>query len=346
MKTGTTLYYPYIHPRSTAYLKAALIYWDCVRRIVPNSITHGDRVQGDDDDSRLLTDLGLLVSTQPEPYAQDAAQKFLEHIEPQTPRFRIDLDTARKLARRHHGIHIEKIGEPVISRLYELGIAQQFGEWVSMRHEVGAFYMFCLASEMSKKMSSPLFTDSRQDATLGQSLLFEPDTAAQVSKILVRVGVTLPSPEQLDQIPMKVIADFVQRRSVEKQQFREAVEGIIEMARSNADQNAIDDYLSSHQKRIVDAVKNLRASLEELKIGAIASAAKITVPAGAAAAIAALPISATAAAILGATGLAVTAISCYAETRGKLRQVRTSTPYHYLISIANELNINVLRRGK
>jgi hypothetical protein len=342
MKTGTTLYYPYIHPRSTAHLKAALIYWDRVRRIVPKSITHGAAVQGDDDDSWLLTDRGLLVSTYPEPYGKDAAKKFFEHIEPQSAHFRIDINTAQELARRNHGIHMEKIGEPVISRLYELGLAQQFGEWVSMRPEVGAFYMFCLASEMGERISAPLFTDSLADAALGQSLLFEPDTTSQVSEILVQVGVTLPSPEQLNQIPMKVIADFVQRHGVEKQQFREAVEGIIETARSNADPVAIDDYLSSHKKRIADAVKNLRASLDELKVGGIASAAKITVPAGAAAAIAALPISPIAAAILGATGITIAAISCYAETRGKLRQARTATPYHYLISVADELNIDVI----
>ena len=31
---GTALYYPYIHPREIDHLKAALIYWDRVRRIV------------------------------------------------------------------------------------------------------------------------------------------------------------------------------------------------------------------------------------------------------------------------------------------------------------------------
>jgi hypothetical protein len=86
-------------------------------------------------------------------------------------------------------------------------------------------------------------------------------------------------------------------------------------------------------------VKNLRLTLDELGVGAISGAAKITVPAGAAAALAMLPISPEASAILAALGLIVGGISCYAETRGKLRQARATTPYHYLLAISDDLGI-------
>jgi hypothetical protein len=36
MTIGTTLYYPFIHPRDANHLKAAMVYWDRVRRIVPS----------------------------------------------------------------------------------------------------------------------------------------------------------------------------------------------------------------------------------------------------------------------------------------------------------------------
>jgi len=73
MSTGTTLYYPFIHPRDSNYLKTSLIYWDRVRRIVPQSLTHGDHVLNDDQDGQLLTERDLLVFTRPEPYEEAAA---------------------------------------------------------------------------------------------------------------------------------------------------------------------------------------------------------------------------------------------------------------------------------
>ena len=128
LSTGTALYYPYIHPRSPDHLKAALIYWDRVRRIVPESITHGTEVAGDDEDVRLLVDRGLLIATPPEPYKERAAEKFFRHIEPNAKRFRISVEAGRELARRNVGIHVEKLGNSVITRLHERGVAHRVGE--------------------------------------------------------------------------------------------------------------------------------------------------------------------------------------------------------------------------
>lgn len=342
---GTALYYPYIHPREIDHLKAALIYWDRVRRIVPRPVLEGKYVYDDKDDARLLADYELLVATRPEPYEERAAQKFFEHVEPQSANFRIDIATARDLAQRNQGIHIEKFGHSVIKRLHKLGLAHRFGDWVFMHDEVGAFYMFCLASEMSDRMGAPLFSDSIDDAVLGESLLFEPSSAADVSDVLLRVGIRLPSPEELRNVSVSKFAEFAIKRSGERQNFRKAIEGIVETARSAADPNAINDYLASQRSTITEAVNNHRAALDELNVGAVSSIAKITVPAGAAAAIAALPLSPIAAAAFAGIGIAVSAISCYAETRGKLRQARTSSPYHYLTSIERTFGVNVVSQS-
>jgi hypothetical protein len=182
---------------------------------------------GDDADLKTLADHDLLVATRPEPYEDSAATRFFEHLQPHADRFRIDLETARSMASRNRGIHIEKLGYRVLGRLHSLGLAHQFGDWVTMHDEVGAFYMFCLASEMAEKMSAPLFTDSPTDAETGQALLFAPEAGQQVSEILLRLGIQLPSPEQLQDIPMEKVVEFADRRKSERLQFRSAVEGIV-----------------------------------------------------------------------------------------------------------------------
>ena len=122
--TGSALYYPYIHVRSLDHIKAALLYWDRVRRIVPDMMRGGqDRkfAFDDSDDAKLLADQQLLVCTDPRPYEKKAADTFFEHIVPEAANFRINLDTGRELARNKRGIHIEKIGMEFYWRLEQMG---------------------------------------------------------------------------------------------------------------------------------------------------------------------------------------------------------------------------------
>jgi hypothetical protein len=339
MSTGTTLYYPYIHPRNSNYMKSALLYWDRIRRIVPNSVTHGREVIGDSDDAKILTQLELLVTTPPEPYQDAATKRFLDHVTPHADRFRIEYDTAKAIAARNGGIHVEKIGMEAIGQLQSLGLAEVFGSQVGMYEEVGAFYLFCLASEMAGKLTAPLYTDSPDEAELGQTLLFEPKPGDPVSDILVSLGIRMPSPVQLQQKSMKEVADFAQKRQSEKMQFREAIESIIETARQYGDPNALNDYFGSERKKIKTAVDNLNKSLDEFSVGKLYTFAKITIPTAFSAAGIPFHVSPTAATILGGFGLAMAGIACFAETRGKLRQAKASSPYHYLVSVNDEFGI-------
>jgi len=55
----------------------ALLYWDCVRRIVSPSVREGDHVHDDNRDTQALADHGLLMATDPQPYQAKAADRFL-----------------------------------------------------------------------------------------------------------------------------------------------------------------------------------------------------------------------------------------------------------------------------
>ena len=211
-----------------------------------------------------------------------------------------------------------------------------------MHDEVGTFYMFCLASEMGQKMNASLMGDSSEDAALGQSLLFEPTSPAEVSDHLLDVGISLPTPEALRDVPIEKIADFAQRRAGERMRFREEVEGIIDAARSASDPNQIADHLSKRKVEIKEAVEAMRKTQDELLTGGGVGVAKITVPTSFASAAAIAHVSPVGAAILAAAGIAVMAIGCFAETRGKLRQAKLLSPYHYLISIENDLGLNAV----
>jgi hypothetical protein len=344
--SGTALYYPYIHPRDINQLKAALLFWDRVRRIVPPSAQDGNHAIGDNPDTRRLADEQLLIATTPGPYEEAAARRFFEHVLPSAATFTIDLETARALAENNRGIHIEKLGDQVLFKMEQLGLAQRFGEWVSMHDEVGACYMFCLASEMSRTIEAPLLSDSDDDAGLGGALLFEPRVGADATDTLARLGIGLPKPETLAEISVEDVAIFARKRAPERQRFRQAVNGILDTARSAVDPRALDDYLDRTRIEIAEIIDDYSRTLDELKVGAVRGLAMITVPAGIGGALTGAQFSPEASAILAATGIAISAIACYAETRGKLRQANRAAPYHYLLSLERELGVKIDARPK
>lgn len=347
MSPSTTLYYPYIHPRRMGDLKAALLFWDRVRRIVPASVTHGERVMDDDAECVALTESELLVSTRPEPYEAAAAATFFRCIEPHRGHLTIDLATASDMAATSRGIHIEKIGGPVLHEMQEQGIAHRLGDWVHMHDQVGALYMFCLASEMGKRMSVPLLSDASEEAALGEALLFEPEGDEAVTETLLQMGIDFPSGAQLENVSAQDIIKFCQRRAPEKLAFREQIERLNAVARTSADPNAVADHLATQKTHIHAAVKDIRRCFDEIKVGAAVGAlTKITVPAGIGAAIGSLALPASAVASLATMGIVVSAIACYAETRGKLRQARAASPYHYLLTLKERFGIEPVREAR
>lgn len=345
LNVGSALYYPYIHPRSVDRLKSALMYWDRVRRIVPWAVTQGAYADGDNDDARRLADSGLLLSTPPEDYKERAFERFLRHIEPHQDRFTIGSKEAAGLASKNYGLHVEKMGDEAIYKLEQMGLAVRMGDWVAMNAQVGAFFMFCLAATIGSEMGAPLLSEDEDDASLGQSILFEPENADDGSEWLIELGIDLPTAEELAKVSTGEFVSFARRRAAERLRFRRAVDGIIKVAREIDDPNALADYVSTTRVELNEAFGSLKASLDEIRVEGIANAAKISVPSGIGGLLALSPLGGPAVAILAAVGLAVAGISCYASTRGKLRQARQGSPYHYLISMEGLVRRPIVQRA-
>ena len=109
MNTGVALYYPYIHILNRGWLKQALLYWDYVRRIVPDGFpTH------DDSEIQHATEAELLRATSPKPYLKQTAKRIKEKIPALVEQLRYrgeslaveDTETSEDLNRH---IHLKKL---------------------------------------------------------------------------------------------------------------------------------------------------------------------------------------------------------------------------------------------
>src|SRR6266496_2436474 len=247
MSNGVTLYYPFIHPRDENFIKAALLFWSKVRRIVPESVTVGDKVDGDTESVQKLTDSGLLISTDPAPYTKITSETFLKILDTSQADLRIGKSEAKELHNRRVSLHVEKIAWEILVALEARGYAQRTGDWVTMRDEVGNLYMHCLASCMSDAMSTPLLADSTAHAKFGETFLFNPlsksdsgmATTVNPTKTLLNLGIPLPTPEALAGVTIDKVIRFVNRCASEKQAFRDAIEGILQAASEVTDSNEL-----------------------------------------------------------------------------------------------------------
>lgn len=75
--SGHAFYYPYIQIQDLNWLKAALLYWDGVRRVMPP-----DALVNDPPEIREAIAAGSLIDTSPAPYRQAASETFLKKFKP------------------------------------------------------------------------------------------------------------------------------------------------------------------------------------------------------------------------------------------------------------------------
>jgi hypothetical protein len=88
--SGHAFYYPYIQIQDLNWLKAALLYWDGVRRVMPPDV-----LVNDPPEIREAIAAGSLIDTSPAPYRQAASETFLKKFKP----FIQDQSVCKKLER-------------------------------------------------------------------------------------------------------------------------------------------------------------------------------------------------------------------------------------------------------
>src|SRR5262249_21804106 len=170
---GKALYYPYIHVRDENWLKAALLYWDGLRRIIPPSLG----VLDDSVEVQKVVDAGLLERAGPLPYCDGAGKRFRNALLPLLgDRRRMKHlrrgSTVEDLRRPNVELHIDKLSHQLHQQLESEGLTKQSGEWLTMERSLGDYYMLCLAAEMSQEMRSPLLTDKADYQLCGEYFSF------------------------------------------------------------------------------------------------------------------------------------------------------------------------------
>lgn len=334
---NTALYYPGYHMK-LGWIKAALLYWEDVGRIVPSEAakTVDDHLS----DYQMLVDQKALLNFSPDEYLKEAAEKFDNYL---VPLFEQDADAIydaeylKEKLSSYMQIHPEKLTSVLQNDMAIFGATPSDDGYIKVPSHVGGPYMMCLGSVISDHTGFPLVTDDHAFEAMGEYLSFSAGQKAVVEdphyKALLRLGITMPSPGAMINLPMKTLLKFREKRQAERIEMRDAVSQLIEKASQLGDPNSIKDFWMGHNKRVVQALKAYRDTMVDLRLIDIGSMLKIGIPAGVASGIAAWSgwISPEVAGILTATAFGISAARWWGKRRFRRRAASQGCPWHYAL---------------
>ena len=298
------LYYPSIDVRDEAWLKTALLYWDSVRTIVPESI----ETPYSTDTGRALKDAGFLV-----PLRVCSGMDEIEELEGDVLTYLESAEGAELLIAGHGGrrrdIHVEKLPYELrqladihpeklpykIRHLFrELTANSDRGDdWLRVDENLANFYMTLLASRLAERVGARLLTSLAAADRLAVSARFD----AQLNGVIpwgmhsrrrhwreydafgprrrmprhlahgMLANLAIERIAVVPDTPIDRLIEFREKHRDELAQFRTIVEQLASSIEFDLPAEALRQRVSNlYTDEVVPAIANLKAALKGRRI--------------------------------------------------------------------------------
>jgi Family of unknown function (DUF6236) len=303
MSFGHALYYPHINLTNKNWVKHALLFWDNISRIVPQSVEPSDN----EDIIRIKHETGFINDYRPERWdTSHAFQDFSRELRPilESDRFFHDRFFERERHNRNYDrdyqnrrrffsdmvqssgtyIHVEKMEPRLKEYLFEVGIAvpgqHEWEDWVKIDNEIGLLYMTYFAKSISKNKSLPIVTDIEQ--SFSASLYFEsPINSDYNNQFEYKLGNLLIEtivPKNINDVPLNKILDIRRKYDGERTAFFDEISNLSNTIIGLDSGSALKDALNHHSKIILRETKHLEQLYNTHKIETASKFLSISLP--------------------------------------------------------------------
>lgn len=215
---ASVLYYPNIEIANDAWLKATLLLWDCVYRIVPTTYTPSDSFP-----VRAAADSGLVRPiTLEEADFSEICREFKSFLK-MLPWLPAGLDSGRT-----DRLHKEKIDAQLYPALERLAINVDPDGFLELPSDLSRGYMMYLAKAVSGRRQLATVTDDRyawtispyfrKRANFGEHVYNRDAVSLHCSLIFCDLV-----PTRLVDVDIRQIIDFVEKRKDERNNLRQTI---------------------------------------------------------------------------------------------------------------------------
>lgn len=284
---GEALYYPYIHLQDENWLKVAALYYDKLRRIVPENFRTQDShiVKSLNDKFQFIEDINPREGGNLARIANDFRKFAREELS--DPNERNDL--LAKIKERlppdsGFRIHEEKIEPNLLDQLVEWGLAKKTDmhqPWFDFEPVTGAMYMTFLAERIAEHNGLPVVTDDPVFQHLIWGSQFDrpwrrrADTGYALASFVIKSAI----PENIESVSLEKIENFRENHSAKRHDFYDEIGKLAKEISETDNPKAIKRSLNYHKTTIDNAVDKLKISFRDVGIGCVSGMLGLTLPA-------------------------------------------------------------------
>lgn len=303
MSFGHALYYPYINLTNKNWVKHALLFWDNISRIVPQSIEPMDS----EDIIKIKEESGFINDYYPERWdISHTFHDFSRKLKPilESNRFFHDRYSEREYHHRQYRrdfqnrrrffselvqtngsyIHVEKMDTRLKEYLFDIGLAipgrNEWEDWIKIDNEIGLLYMTYFAKSISKNNSLPIVTDI--DLSFSASICFESsinsDYNNQFEYKLGNLLIETIVPKNINNVSLDRILEIRRKYDGERTAFFNEISTLSDTVIGIDNANSLNDALHHHSKLILNETRNLEKLYNAHKIETINKFLTISLP--------------------------------------------------------------------
>jgi hypothetical protein len=360
MSFGHALYYPHINLTNKNWVKHALLFWDKISRIVPQSVEPSDS----EDIIRMKSDFDFIEDYHPKPWDTtntfhdfsnelrtiiESDQFFNERyfvMDPHRRNYMRDYENKRRffselVQTSGTYIHIEKMDPRMKEFLFQIGVAipgrNEWEDWIKVDSEIGLLYMTYFAKCISKNQSLPIVTDV--ETSFSASNHFESrinsDYNAQFEYHLGNLLIDTIVPKNINDVPIDKIIDIRRKYDDERRLFFGEVSDLSNSISGIDNGNALKDALKHHSKLILKSTKDLEHLYNSQGIETINKFLSISIPSTLASLTEYVPSSAKP--FIASGGIIFGLISAAKSVKKEKLELK-SNPKSYLLNLKSELS--------
>jgi len=324
------LYYPSMEFDNTEWIKGMLLFWDGIRRIVPDSYTPSD-----DEEIKQFVEAGLIKSIDPKKDAAKIADDFAEKLSTlYKSAAALDWVDNTEGFTHHSKLHPEKVDSKLRALITDTEIAHLKNNWLLTSNDFARFYMLYLATATAESSNLSLITDHDEAWTTSTYYAYEgaldgileEDSDKQI--VLMMLEKFLPV--NLDQIKPEKIIKFREKYREERKHFIYAINKFCMNFSNIDDVTLINDIINEFKKDVEVAVRDFKQSLETLRIESFTGLKLIAIPVGINLTSFFSPELWQHKVISNAVGLALGIIASYASYRKKKKDLSKLCDFSYI----------------